>query len=387
MEWEQITKFKKRTAIVATFLFVAFCAYGIVHHVQQEPTPIKELQTVALESPPVYPADTSLPALVPIQEEASSSTEKLVQLRETASAPNLKKSPTRQHKVEEKPTITEPDAVASPTPVAETNFVTEPAPIGPKVETPSEQEAEPASVSSTSPQDSGLVPGLWVWAGLGVNFTSYSQSVSGFSDVNFGRIKSPSQFFHGGFFLDDQFGMDFSYKTTPGHAEASATTTVENGSYEWKTLSGELLIRSEPTNATPSEWIWKVGAQQHEMPFIVPLTANSVSIQSNTLTALSAGVEYRKLTPKNVRIESFLRYQYPLSSHSNVGTDFKLQPRLTVDGSLGASYQFKPNFYIGVFWYGQYHSYVFDYVNNGSSYSGTQKLFFTNFDLRLGVEF
>jgi hypothetical protein len=237
--------------------------------------------------------------------------------------------------------------------------------------------------------NAGLVNDFWIWAGAGVNFTNYSQTVPGFSTVNFGRIKAPTQIFRAGFFFDDHLGLDLSYKNTPGEVTGGSSISVSNGRYDWKTLSAEILYR--PANFEDdkrNEWLWRLGAQQHQMPFIVPLTANSISIEKNNMTALSAGVEYRKFTRKKVRVEAMLRYQQPIGSSAGVGSSFDIKPKMTFDGSLGAAYELKPNMFLGAYWYGQYSSFNFDYKsNNGTSYSGSQNLFMTSFDIRLGVEF
>jgi hypothetical protein len=264
----------------------------------------------------------------------------------------------------------------------------------PTIDTPSEEiklkkSAEVEKPSERTRADTGLVKDFWIWAGTGVNFTNYSQTVPGLSTVNFGRISIPSQVFRAGFFFDDNFALDLAYKNSPGEVSGGSTIAVSNGHYAWKTMSAEILYR--PTNfdaGKKSEWLWRAGVQQHEMPFIVPLTANSISIEKNSMTALSAGVEFRKFTRKRVRVEAMLRYQQPISSSADVGTSFEVKPKLNFDGSLGAAYELKPNMFLGAYWSGQYSSFKFDYKNTGgTSFSGSQNLFMTNFDIRLGMEF
>lgn len=246
----------------------------------------------------------------------------------------------------------------------------------------------PVPYLQNSPRTNLLTNNFWIWVGAGVNFTSYSQTVPGTSTINFGKIKSPSQVFRAGFFLDDQWGLDLGYNVTPGKAESGSSISVQNGDYEWKALSAETIYRPGSASDTKkSQWLWKLGVQQHEMPFIVPLSANSIKISSNNMTALTAGLEYRKITSKNLRLETMLRYQLPLASSSEEGASFSLSPELTFDGSVGAAYELTPHVFLGVYWYGQYHSYKFDYKHNANSFSGDQSLFYSNFDLRLGVEF
>lgn len=246
----------------------------------------------------------------------------------------------------------------------------------------------PTAAAPTPVRPSGLLRDFWLWFGLGVNFTSYTQSVPGMSDVSFGRIKAPSQMMRAGFFFDDRFGLDLGFKSTPGQAESGSTIAVRNGSYEWKTMSAELLSRSTAgPGDTGGTWLLRAGVQHHEMPFLIPLEADVLEIRGNSLTAVSAGVEYRKLTRGNIRIESQLRYQHPVGGGVSAGTTLKMKPRFAFDGSVGAAVEARPNVLLGVYWYGQYHDYGFDFADNGVSFSGKQSLFFSNIDVRLGFEF
>jgi hypothetical protein len=237
--------------------------------------------------------------------------------------------------------------------------------------------------------DTGLMKDFWIWAGMGVNYTDYSQTVPGFSTVNFGRINAPSQVVRAGFFFDENFALDLAYRNSPGEVSGGSSIKVSNGSYSWKTMSAEILYR--PTNfdeKKKSEWLWRLGVQQHQMPFLIPLAANSLSVGKNSMTSLSAGVEYRKFTSKKVRVEAMLRYQQPISSSAEGGTSFDVKPKLNFDGSFGAAYELKPNMFLGAYWSGQCSNFNFDYKDtNGTVFSGTQNLLMTNFDIRLGVEF
>lgn len=275
-----------------------------------------------------------------------------------------------------RPSALPPPATPQTTPLTGDSSGPPPSPLSP-----------PPAISAPA-RPSGLVRDFWLWFGLGVNFTSYTQSVPGMSEVSFGRIKTPSQMMRAGFFFDDRFGLDLGFKNTPGQAETGNTIAVRNGSYEWKTMSAELLSRSEAgAGDSGGTWLLRAGVQHHEMPFLIPLAANVLEIRSNSLTAVSAGVEYRKLTRRNIRIESQLRYQHPVGGGVSAGTTLKMKPRFAFDGSVGAAVEARPNVFLGVYWYGQYHDYGFDFADNGVSFSGKQSLFFSNIDVRLGFEF
>ncbi|NJL24189.1 MAG: hypothetical protein HC902_02735 [Calothrix sp. SM1_5_4] len=170
----------------------------------------------------------------------------------------------------------------------------------------SETEASGEDMAGAT-NDHGLFADLWVWYGMGANYTSYAQSVPGMSDVRFGGIKAPSQVARAGFFVSDGYGLDLGLKITPGEVKAGSNISVSNGSYAWKTMSAELIYRQ-------FAWLWRLGVQQHQMPFFVPLDGDRLSVGESGVTALSAGLEYRKHTGRNVRVEAMMRYQHPLMS-------------------------------------------------------------------------
>lgn len=370
MKWEQISSFKKRVLASATFFFIAFFAYGLVYPNHPVPPIVENTETKKSE-----PAN--LPSTGSLQKESSEKKEEpspQLEPQPPSASPPAPPTPSANRNIK-------PPQTKTIQHVSQENQVRNiAADESPSIEPPKVITALAQSEPSTD---------LWLWFGSGVNFTSYSQSMSEFSDVSFGKINTPSQVFQGGFFFDDNLALSMTYRNTPGKIEGGLTTVVENGSYEWKTMIAEVLYRSVKSNREEknAEWIWSLGIQHHQMPFIVPLTANTLSIQSNSTAKLSLGTKYQKLTTKKIRIETYLGFQHPVSSSAEVGTSFKLSPKYTFDGSIGAAYEFKPHIYLGLYWYGQYFNNEFSYTNNGSLFSGSQKLFFTNFDVRLGVEF
>ncbi|KYG67267.1 hypothetical protein AZI86_09695 [Bdellovibrio bacteriovorus] len=228
---------------------------------------------------------------------------------------------------------------------------------------------------------------FWAWAGLGVNYTSSSQTVEGFSELEFGRIKGPSTMLRAGFYVSDNAGLELGFKNTPGEAKSSESITVNDGEYNWLTMSAEALYRPVE-KVKHSEWTWRLGLQQHQMPFLHVDGANEVSMVETSMTNLSLGFEYKKQLKKRLRLEWLMRYQYPIAASNNEGTNFKVSPTVSFDGSLGTAYQLSENTFIGVYWYGQYHDFDFKYQTPSTAeVSGRQSLFFTNFDLRLGMEF
>lgn len=233
------------------------------------------------------------------------------------------------------------------------------------------------------PAVSGLFRDFWVWIGAGANHTSYSQSVSGFSDVEFGKIKALTKSFQAGFFPTDQFGLDLGYRDVPGEVSRSATISVTNGSYNWRTLEINALYRKDET----APWLIRAGVQMQETPFMVPLSANSITVTESNSTALVLGFDYRKMR-KKLRLEYGLRYIHPVSSSAEITSDFKLKPRFAAAGSIGAAYEMKENIFLGTQLGAVYQNNKFSYKNSaGSSFSGTQSILSTSAEIRLGVEF
>lgn len=254
---------------------------------------------------------------------------------------------------------------------------------------PAPAEKIPETLKVQNNDTSLILPQIdfWAWVGIGVNYTSSSQSVEGFSELEFGRIKGPSTMLRAGFYVTDHAGLELGFKNTPGEAKSSESITVNDGDYNWLTMSAEALYR--PTAAAKhSEWTWRLGLQQHQMPFLFAEGVNEVSMVDTSMTNLSLGFEYKKQLKKRLRFEWLMRYQYPVATSNTEAMNFKVSPNVGFDGSIGTAYQLSENTFIGVYWYGQYHDFDFKYqAPSTAEVSGRQSLFFTNFDLRLGMEF
>lgn len=336
----------------------------------------------------------------PSQEETSPSTEKPV-LRQQSTFAKRRNVNSVESLVESevaKPASTIEEAeeiVAHPTLAPSSVAVSKESPTAPVkmdetigAESPAIAKEIPA-VAADSSASEYLLPRIdfWIWGGLGVNYTSSVQSVEGYSNLEFGRIKSPSSMIRAGFYVSDHAGLDLGFKTTPGEASSSESITVTNGIYNWLTMSAEGLYRWTSDSAR-SDWTLRAGVQQHQMPFLIGEGVDSVSIVDTSLTNLSLGFEYRKQLKKKMRLEWLMRYQHPISASNTGVNSFRVTPKLHFDGSVGTAYQIGENTYVGIYWYGQYHDFDFKYLTDSSlEVSGRQSLFFTNFDLRLGMEF
>jgi LysM repeat protein len=236
---------------------------------------------------------------------------------------------------------------------------------------------KPPVAKNTPPQKE-----FWLWFGLGGNFQYYKQTIPSVAgEAIFQNIQGPTVVVSGGF-QGPNMGLDFAFKDTPGEMASSQDLSVTNGSYHWQTISAEGLYPVyDDTNL-------RFGFQHHRMPFMVLNAATSiVDVENNNLTMLTAGFDRDYWWSKNLRGEWMMRYQQPLLSGSSGGALFKVTPKFAFDGSVGGVYSFSGATRLGVYWYGQWHEYSFKYKNGTTEFSGQQTLFYSNIELRMGLEF
>lgn len=225
-------------------------------------------------------------------------------------------------------------------------------------------------------------PELWLWLGAGVNYQYHRQSIPNIDgEVLFQNIQQPTAFLRAGM-QGETFGLDLSYKQTPGKMESSDTVTVTNGSFQWRTVSVEGLYRLN------EHWNLRSGLQHHLMPFMaLDATTATIDVKSNTLTLFTVGFDRYFHLSENLRAEWQIRYQHPLLSGSSNGNPFSVTPKFAFDGSVGTVYSLTKISRLGLYWYGQWHEYDFNYGRGGSQFTGSQTLFYSNVELRLGLEF
>ncbi|RYZ93628.1 MAG: hypothetical protein EOP06_00230 [Proteobacteria bacterium] len=244
----------------------------------------------------------------------------------------------------------------------------------------------PASAASLtqSNQDGSRSSVFWLWVGTGANLQVYRQTLSSFKgQAEFQNIKGPTFLARGGL-QGEKFGLDIAYKSSPGSVKSAGDVSVIAGVYQWRTLSVEGLCRLGSAHDARI----RLGVQHHGMPFIrLDPAQSTITVEENTLSLFTLGLEKEfRVTPK-LRSELLLRYQHPFSSSAGVGAAFDVSPRFAFDGSIGGVYNLTEHARIGLYWYGQFHSYGFQYRDRNESYSGRQQLFYSNIEARIGLEF
>lgn len=243
-------------------------------------------------------------------------------------------------------------------------------------------------------KEAGGPPTAWVALGLGGNYLNYGQTVPGANaEVSYESLKPVSVYGEAGATISRKWKAAASYHDSPGQVSSSPSIPVSNGSYHWKTYSGEGFYELNEdmfrVNGKPVVLDGRFGVQYHSMPFIVVQSSTrSVDIRENTLTMATIGANATLGKWEKFSYEVFGRYQYPVSAAGSGSNSFKVSPNFAFDGSMGGLYRLS-NVTLGAFWYGQWHVYNFNYTDGstGTSNSGRQSLFYSNVEFRLGYEF
>lgn len=229
--------------------------------------------------------------------------------------------------------------------------------------------------------------GYWIWMGTGVNFFDVRQTVSNTADVAYKNIAGPSFFAEAGYMAKSRLGAIFGYKRTPGEVRIE-NYPVNKREFVWDTYSLEGIFglpwASRILNHTIN-WGLRAGVQQHSFPFLYIETGRNVINSQSEMTAASLGFFLE--TTGRWKQHMHMRWQQPIASSTTGGNSFEIQPRMAFDGSVGTSYLLTERLKTGLFWYGQMHNYNFTYRSATQSNSGYQSLFYSNMELRLGLDF
>lgn len=233
-----------------------------------------------------------------------------------------------------------------------------------------------------------------IWGGLGMNFLRYDQDMPGISSgVGFQSFTGPAVYTKVVRSLNRDWAVQATLNNSPGKAASSSAVQLSQGSYNWTFLTGELTY-------FPPRWKFakkkyfnefgiQTGFQYHSVPFYSRYSTtdpNAAGVVTNNILMMDIGATSVLHYGQYWFFESFLRYQHPVQS----GTLYEISPKFAFDGSIGIVHKWKPDWRLGAFWYGQWQEYNFKNAPDaysGSKIDGSQSLFFSNWELRVGFEF
>lgn len=228
--------------------------------------------------------------------------------------------------------------------------------------------------------------------GIGLNLITYSKSLPSVPiDAAYSIVKGPSLFTEYKYNKNKDFMFMGSYRYSPGSVSSGENILVSSSNYSWQTVALETLIKKYPVQLLQSphtQLYSRVGLQTHMIPHLQSnqVGVGTADLNSAMLTTLSLGAQVITRIYQDYLVEIFLRYQYPVIPPPKL----KIKSSFIFDGSIGIHRQFDNNkFTLGVYWYGQSHSYQ---TSEYDTYSQTQAagrydLFFSNFEIRGGYHF
>ncbi len=228
-----------------------------------------------------------------------------------------------------------------------------------------------------------------ITGGLGCAYQSYNQTSEG-PEVSTSSMSCPSNFGEVKIVLDEKWMLLAGARSTPGIAKLSDPLLVKAEGYRWLSLSGEAAY-SRPNWAwdmfgSRANFVLRFGGQHHAVPFLLvrnPVAGkNEVVLENGTMSTLSLGGMSEWAISENMNLEIFMRYQHPIF----YGGVFSAKSSFVFDGSIGVSKTLSERFTGGLYWLGQYHNYSYSYQGTTTlmNPSGSQKLFVSIFEFRIG---
>ena len=246
---------------------------------------------------------------------------------------------------------------------------------------PSTKDSPPAA-QTLSTQTKTKTRGFWTWIGSGISDSRFEQSI-----VDRGTITSRSLNALGANievgWANHIVGGILGYKSTPETLRLD-NASVDQSSSNWQTFSAEMLYcPMDPGTLAnrPFQTGFRAGLLYHQMPFGLLDTNNVLHIMNLTAVNASAGASVEWAWSR-WHYYGNARYQYPLSLKAS---EAAIRPSYAVDGSLGTAYSITQQFKTGLFLYGEWQQ--FNFTSNEAAVSGTQTLFSSALDLRLGFDF
>lgn len=314
--------------------------------------------------------------------------------RNFSTSPNSQAQPSNELDLDsateiELPKISEPESQRSTAPEIWKNlFATK------KMSTPATTYQTPDSTQNSTLEAIASEPvcsesdkRLTLSAGLGSNYLKFDQSNTNAQESGqFSAVTSPTFMAEARLQWNKKWAYSFSYNQMPGKVQTPTSVSINNDNYTWSYFGAE-AVRRVGEGPAGTQFFLLGGLQRHQMPFLVGGSVYDVDLIQNQLVTGSLGVRMEWQPQDKWFFESFLRYQAPLSSTSSSG-NFKISAATSFDGLVGISRQLSEHWRLGVYWFGQSHTFTYNYssADNTTERQGTQKLFNSDLQLRFAYQ-
>lgn len=146
-------------------------------------------------------------------------------------------------------------------------------------------------------------------------------------------------------------------KNTLGEIGGTESLNFSSSSYNWQATTIEAIVSQKKWKAKVSKWktffSFRTGLSENRFPILYQDQSGKYSMETLSANMLSVGAEADVLINPNLNFEIFLRDQIFLNTKN-----FKPKNPFAFDGSLGLLMGINKSIAIGVYWYGQYQTYV-----------------------------
>lgn len=219
--------------------------------------------------------------------------------------------------------------------------------------------------------------------GVGIDYSIFRQSGnSNSTSGNFGSLALPSLALALKYRLNHVLKLNLEYQIAPGEIKTSDLAPIDQKSFNRKSTIFEFAyIFSQNHN---SHYSIITGFQSHEFPFLSEDSNSQLNLLKNTFLNFSIGLGYSYLFISNYELDLILRHQNMLNSQSLNHYDLKTSSGIDFDGSLGITKIFKSGLKLGLFWFGQQHTFNYDFLRDANLSQGSQDFFDSNLQLRIG---
>lgn len=269
------------------------------------------------------------------------------------------------------------------------------APLVPEVKPPAvkpeiEKELEPKEKVAVQQQASvnKYKTRFNVWAGLGMNYLSFTQSGDSSSDFgsgSFAKLAIPTYSFGGNVQWSEKQAASFEYHDWPGEVTGPSSVEINNPKYHLLSMSAQYehrLLKNQ------TQQIFLLGGYKiSQAPFLAVNSSGDNVLLNNEMQSALIGAKMKFFVDQGVEAEASARY-YLLTSSKNLNSaSFKADFGPMMDATLGISRSYDNGLRFGLYWLLQYQDNKYKFNIDGAETTGNQSFINSNFQLRFGYEF